>query len=642
MSGKTENKKKRRSFVSMLTGALDRLPKLVGDSMPVRALCFFGCADEKIRRSAKDSFLVRKLGGASLYHKVVSPMKHRFAWSVETSRVLDFIKRFLNFFYILPIVYYGIVLFAAGLTMSGVSAAIGFMQGINLLSSAVFDLPMMIPGLVILLTSIPILLTDNEPLAHLVEHSRFGQRFLCGFLGLDSLSLRRKVDKIPSGGHLFILSLLVGVAIGVVTRYWNPFVIPMSILLLLIFLVVMSAPEAGLMLLAVLIPFLGPGKLVWLSILVLFSFAIKLLRGKRSLKLTLTDAAFLALAAVIWFECVVHNSGKDFGYMAILFLLVAVTGSHLLRSHGVADRFMRAMMFSSLVSIVALAAVIGLEYVPTWMLRDIPVIQYCEEIISNFGSRSGVGLYLFLTFPFVMTGFYLSGKMRTRLRYLLYAFLFLAAFVVSRSRAIVVGCVVMFGMYLLMRNTRHLLTLLFGALCGGVVYLFLLPDRYAEYVAKAFSGWDDNFLDGVFQFGKVFVDSAKRFFTGVGFEQAEGRNLYTLLLSALGLAGFVLFVGAMLLLVGYATVSTVRNRRSSPRLYPVMVACYTSVFGTLLIAGRLPVLDCPAVLLTFCMVCGFTMGMGRTMRKNAVLAEAVTEEDVEFSPIYTQGGDRYE
>ena len=637
-----KNNEKKRSSGKGLSGALDKLAPKVGQSLPVRMLCYFGCADEKFRRSAKTSRIMQWFDNLRLYHRFVCPCKRYFARSVENSRVLDILRRFLNFFYILPILYYGVMLFSAGLTVCGASAVVGFMEKVDLTSLALFDLPMMIPGLVMLLTAVPLLLTDNEPLSTLVEQSHFCRKFLCEFLGLDPVCLRRRMDQVPSGGGLFMLALLVGVAVGVFTRYVSAVLLPLIVLYVVLFVIVMTAPEAGLMMICVLLPFMAPKNLVYLCILVLFSFAVKLLRGKRSLKLTMTDVCFLLLAALIFFECILHDSGRDYGYAAILFLLIAVTGSHLLRSHGVADRFLRAMMLSSFVAIGVLAIDIGIGFVPSGMLRQIPIAEFTGAIIANFGSRGDVGLYLFLTFPFVMTSFYLSGKMSTRFSYLVYFVLFLGAFVVTKSRVILVGSVILVAMYLLMRSMRHLLTLLFGGTAALLVYFFLLPARYADYIARAFAGWDDNFMAGLSEFGSVFVGSAKRMFAGVGFEQAEGKNLYTILLSALGLVGFVMFIALMLLLIGYATVSTVRNRNSSPRLYPLMIACYTSVFGALFIATRLPVLDCPVVLLSFCLICGYTMGLGRTMRKNAVLAEAVTEEDIEFSPIFHQGGDRYE
>ena len=320
----------------------------------------------------------------------------------------------------MPIVCYGLMLFGAGLTISGTSAVIGFMQGVDLLSLAVLDLPMMISGIVVLLMSFPFLLVENQPLSRLVQNSRFGSKFLCGFLGLDPISIRRPENVNLSGGWLFALSLLIGVGIGVVTRYVSVILIPLILLIIVIIAIVMTAPEAGLMLLGVLLPLLNPKQLSLFMLLVVFSFMVKLLRGKRSLKLTLTDIAFLILAAVIFFHSLFSETDSSFSYMAVLCCLIAVIGSHLLRSHGVAMRFLRALMFSAFLSILALGIDIGLQYAPAFYIRDIPLSLFSQRIITNFGSRSGVGLYLFFIFPFVMTSYYMAGKLRIRFRYLIY------------------------------------------------------------------------------------------------------------------------------------------------------------------------------------------------------------------------------
>jgi hypothetical protein len=197
-------------------------------------------------------------------------------------------------------------------------------------------------------------------------------------------------------------------------------------------------------------------------------------------------------------------------------------------------------------------------------------------------------------------------------------------------------------LFLLMSSPRHLITVLFGAGIGVALLFFILPERYVEIISSHFADTNSNVLMGLQEFMGMFSESADRYFVGVGFGAARGNDLYTCILSALGLSGLILFVLLMLLLIGYATVSTIRNRNASPKLYPAMIACYTALFGVLFVAIRMPVLEHPAILLTFVLVCGFTMGISRTMRKNAVLSEAVTDTDLEFSPIFYQGGDRYE
>ena len=644
MDKQKRKKAKRRSLWRVVRDGLDKLPTKVGQSIPVRALCRIGCADESIRRTTEGSFFARLLARLKLKHRVVNPTKRYFASAIEDSRVLEYIFRFLNFFYTMPVLYYGIMLLAIGLTLCGLAALSAFMQGTDvLLSLAVLDFPMAITGIVILLVSLPFLLTDNQPLSSLLVNSRFGNQFLCGFLGLDPVSIRRTdTGNRRFGGLLSVAALLVGVGIGVVTRYVNASVIPITVLAVITTVIVMTAPEAGLMLIAMLIPLLNTARLAVFVLLTLASFGVKLLRGKRSLRMTMTDIAFLMLAAVIFVECVLGDSGKSAGYMAILYCMLAVMGSHLLRSNGVAMRFQRALMFSSTVAILALTVDTVLAYVPAHLIRDIPIAAFSDYVIGNFGSRSVLGMFLFLMFPFVISVFYLSSKVRTRLRYLLCLLLILASFVLLQSRTIIVGAILLLALYLLMRSPRHLITVLLGTGIGVVLLLFILPDRYMEVLSAHFVDSNTNILQGVREFGRMFVESAGRYFVGVGFEGAQGNDLYTYLLSALGLGGLLLFVLLMLLLIGYATVSTIRNRSASPKLYPAMIACYTAVFGMLFVALRMPVLDRPAILLTFVLICGFTMGISRTMRKNAVLSEAVTDTDIEFSPIFNQGGDRYE
>ena len=640
MDKKKNKKVKKRS----LWDGLDKLPSKIGKSIPVRALCKVGCVDESIHRKAEGSAISRFFDRLKLNKRIVTPAKRYSAAAIEKSRVLELLIRFLNFFYTMPVLYYGIMVFATGLTLCGLAALSAYMEGMEvLLSLAVLDFPMAIAGIVILLVSIPFLLTDNQPLSSLVENSRFGKQFLCGFLGLDPISIRRpKTGKRRFGGLLLIAALLLGVGIGVVTRYVSATAIPLALIGLLLLLVVMTAPEAGLMLIGMLIPLLNINHLSILVLLTLFSFAIKLLRGKRSLHMTMTDIAFLMLAVVIFIECVLADSGKSAGYMAILFCLLAVMVSHLLRSNGVAMRFQKALMFSVTVSVLALAVDTALVYIPAWAIRDIPIASFSDYIICNFGSTKTVGLFLFMMFPFVISVFYSSEKVSTRFRYLLYVILILGSFVLLGSRTIVVASVLLLVLFLLMRSPRHVITVLLAAGAGVAILFFVLPDQYKAQIGRHFAGSDSHIMQGLQEFGRMFTESFNRYFVGVGFENARGNDFYTYILSALGLSGLILFLLLMLLLIGYAAVSITRNRKASPKLYPAMIACYAAVLGVLFVALRMPVLDRPVILLTFVMICGFMMGISRTMRKNAILSEAVTETDIEFSPILQQGGDRYE
>ena len=98
-----------KGVVGHITSVFDKLPAKVSESVPVKALCFFGCLDEKLRRSASESKVARWIAKLRWQTRVVKPMKRSFAAAVEQSRVLDILFRFLNFFYTLPILCYGMM-----------------------------------------------------------------------------------------------------------------------------------------------------------------------------------------------------------------------------------------------------------------------------------------------------------------------------------------------------------------------------------------------------------------------------------------------------------------------------------------------------------------------------------------------------
>ena len=129
-------KTKRRSIWKAMGDGLDKLSSKVGNSLPVRGLCRLGCMDENFRKKTKDSLFSRLFAKLKLKRRVVNPTKRYFASAVENSRVLEFLFRFLNFFYTMPVLYYGIMLFATGLTLCGLAALSAFMhRGDNIISA---------------------------------------------------------------------------------------------------------------------------------------------------------------------------------------------------------------------------------------------------------------------------------------------------------------------------------------------------------------------------------------------------------------------------------------------------------------------------------------------------------------------------
>ena len=146
MDKKKAKKTKRRSLFRFFRDGLDKIPEKVGQSIPIRALCRIGCVDESIRRKTEGSAISRFFERLKFKKRIVTPAKRYFSCAVENSRVLEYVFRFLNFFYTMPTLFYGIMLFSVGFTLCGLAALSAFMESIEvLLSHSVLDFPMAIP-----------------------------------------------------------------------------------------------------------------------------------------------------------------------------------------------------------------------------------------------------------------------------------------------------------------------------------------------------------------------------------------------------------------------------------------------------------------------------------------------------------------
>lgn len=379
-------------------GLLSRIHMAAAGSAIVNFFCGYG----KLQKKTKESFIVsffrrlsralkklrkvprREFGseqfdprevGIHVPSSLPKSLQTRISEAVEESVILEKVSAFLRLLLYIPLISYGVFLFAFGLATTVFQALSFFLQGQA--SEVILDL---FTGLAIVLLSLPVMFAGYEPLMSGLKKSVIGSAVLHTFFGAVSDSEERTSVK---GTNLLLF--LAGVLLGGVTWLVSPMIVVILLTLLIVAVMVIFVPEAGLLLLLVAFPFMGglTHTSIACGIAVLYVGAcwlIKVLLGKRSCSLELGDALVLCFALLVFstaFAGGTVSAQSTLLYLAMMFAYPMV--SNLLRSKLWIMRCSNALILSSFaVSVIGLVQWVAERTVTS--VFDSPLVLACYQI----------------------------------------------------------------------------------------------------------------------------------------------------------------------------------------------------------------------------------------------------------------------
>lgn len=404
----------------------------------------------------------REIGSESLGHKEVGifvpaslhkSLKTRLSEAVEESIFLEKATAFLRALLFVPLISYGVFLFAFGLSTTVIQALVFFLQGQS--SGAALDL---FTGLALVLLSLPAMFKGYEPLIDCLQKSVLGSLILYSMFGADEGSNERK--KVGSTNFLLFLA---GVICGGATWLLPPMELIAFCAVLILAVGVIFVPEAGLLLLFVSFPFMGylPHPSIVCGLTVLYVSACWLLKvalGKRSFSVDLCDAPMLVL--MLWIFIGSLAGGQASMQSALLYLAMMfgyLTVANLLRSKLWIRRCSDGMILSSFA-----VAFIGL-------------VQWATgaSVTSAFSSPLILNCYLISVIPLVLARLSAEKGHRGKFHYLVVLLAqSICIFATSSRLALVVWLIEIVG-FCLLSSRKTLPILLILALLVPVVFCIL-------------------------------------------------------------------------------------------------------------------------------------------------------------------------
>jgi O-antigen ligase len=426
----------------------------------------------------------------------------------------------------------------------------------------------LITGVALVVFSLP-LFASTRSLAHSLRQSAFFHGLLIDILGLAEERFRSYEQK---GEEHYLEALIVAILFGSLTFRYPPYTMLAIAFSLVLLFMILRDPEVGMLLSVALCPLFALIDRPTMSLLVLvgvtlFSFVVKLLCGKRVLRLELTDAAILLLGLLYLLGGIVTKGGRASLQSALAYALlmtIYIMVANLVRSQDGIRRMIHLLIVTC--TVIALyglwqrvADTVDIAYVDMSLFSDLG-----GRVYATWENPNMLAEYLTLLLPLIFAHVLQSERFMRGLGYALCFALAALCLVFTWSRGAWLGVAVSLFLMMLCLSHKVLSFVLLGVLPAAAL-LPLTPERIARrfvsignladssvlYRLNLWKGvgamLNDYWLTGVGAGESAFCAVYSRYALP-GIESAmHPHSLYLSLLCSLGVVGLVVFAAAWIL-----------------------------------------------------------------------------------------------
>lgn len=443
------------------------------------------------------------------------------------------------------------------------------------------------------------------------------------FSGIFGLLCDNDYGHVPHRGRSEI-AFAAGMVLGVSTFAIDCGRLLLTLLIMLVLCLVLCSPEGGVMLMIIGAPFADVRYLGFFAAFVLFSYLLKVLRGKRSLKLEFCDAAVLLYAVVVLFGGIFSvRPGVSFTYAVkiTLFILLYIVCVNVIISEKWILRFRNAFVFSC-VSCVVTALAGGLLMNSSHFLFETPARE--ARFYGLSGSAEELAQMIVLCGFFVFSAFLKTDKRIRKVFIFMLICAELYCLYYSLSAWAMLAFFIAFAVFLLLYSNRNIFVVLLFAGVSLVVD-YILPasgqealNRIKEAGSAVISArlpvWraslrmaGDHLLGGIGKgvFSVMYPGYVSE--TSAGARSAE--NIYIQELTETGVFGLLIFlICAVLFIQSCLKLNSLSDRRSMTD--PNSGLC--GIIGILLLGFVSNVWQNEKILLLFWIAAGYTAACRRS------------------------------
>ncbi|MBE6545870.1 MAG: hypothetical protein E7668_00330 [Ruminococcaceae bacterium] len=528
---------------------------------------YFRRVRQFISRSFQTSYFVQKL--ESYFHGLLAIPLKRFG-------------NLLFSFGAYTILVYFVRLFVPGLTESGVEYAVF--------------------GAILCILSVPMLWSkDNVATA-------VGGGILTKAIFVDAFGFREEAFRLPtkkskSGSNYMVL---FGMLLGILTLFVDPLDIILVLLSIIGVSLVLSSPELGVIFALFFLPFFSffESPVIMLGMLVLMisiSYFIKLLRGKRILKIELLDLAVLLFLLVLFFSGTI-TAGGTVGYNEALISSVLMFGYflvvNLMRTEKWLKRCVMALVSSgTIVAVIGiLQYVLGIFEVGAWLDTEY-FSDIRGRVVSLFDNPNILAFYLVLILPFSLFTMTKANSLKKKIVSGFSVLSILLCIVCTWCRGAWLAsllCLLLFALIYSKKSLRYLLLACFlipfipiilpDSVLGRLMSIGDLADSSTMYRVYTWKGTLEaikEYFWGGIGYGPTAYGEIYPRFAYAGIEAAEhSHSLFLQILLGMGIGGLLIFLAVVLLSaqMNFEYIKTAKDRTSKLMVAASLCAVLASLF----------------------------------------------------------------
>ncbi len=424
---------------------------------------------------------------------------------------------------------------------------------------------------------------------------------------IDGLGFREEAFDIPTK-HSRAKSnivLLLGMLLGILTFFVNPLHILLATAFLIGISLILSNPEIGVIFALFLAPFLSifssPAIVLGMLILITsFSYAVKLIRGKRILKIELIDFTVILFLLALYFSGAISAGGQQ-GYREVLLSCVLMFGYFLVVNLMRTEKWLHRCIFAlvssgTIVSVIGiLQYVLGLVTAGSWL--DVNYFSNIKgRVISVFENPNILASYLLLILPFSLFLWTQAQWKKTKFVSFFSVASILLCIVFTWSRGAWLAalvCVMVFALIYSRKTLRSLFLLGFAipflpfllpeSVIGRFMSIGNLSDSSTSYRLYTWKGSlqviKDYFWSGI-GYGNTAYREIYPQYAYAGIEAAQhSHSLFLQILLGMGIGGLLIFLTIIVLSaqMGFEYIKTAKDQSSRMIVASVISAIIASL-----------------------------------------------------------------
>ncbi len=488
---------------------------------------FFGkifTAYSSEQRALEGGYLNEYMFGSGALNKYSRTIRGWLSEKIENGFVLWSLKKLGGYFMSTPLKVYGNYLLTFGLY----TVFSYFVRRFTEFSAAP-DYSLIIFGAILVIAAMPLLLSKDS-LGGAIGSSRSARALFVDCFGFrdESFEVTPRSSRFRANA-----AIVFGIISGTLALLIDPIYVVLALVLASLAALIIITPEIGVLVSLFALPFFSfadnPSLMLGLLMsLTVIGAVVKLIRGKRIIKIELLDIAVIIFMAILFLSGAVSAGGTASlgeALLACTLLLVYFLVANMMRSELWIKRCVIALVSSAtVVSIIGIVEYLfgelSLEWIDTEYFSDIP-----GRVVSLFDNSNVLAFYLVMIFPFALDLFFRCKTNRERFLSSFANLSIILCVVFAFSRGAWLAIILCTVLYMLIRTRRSFKALVW--ICFAIPVLpIVLPSSIVNRFLSIGDMADSSTFYRVYTWRGSIRAALEHFFSGIGYGNAAFEEVY--------------------------------------------------------------------------------------------------------------------